>query len=253
MFDFAFLPPEINSGRMYSGAGAGSLVAAGQAWENLATELEQTSASYRSIITNIDTAWLGPSAQLMTTAAQPYIMWLTMTAQQVGQLGAQAMAAASAYESAYAATVPPPVIAANRSLLMQLVSTNLLGQNTPAIAATEAQYVEMWVQDATAMNAYAAESQAATSTIAPFSPAPQTTNPLSAAAVTSAAAAPAATTEGLLQLLEDLFGITPGAGFLSNLATALTSPFGLALTSAGFINVDPVSGVAAFIALVALG
>ena len=37
----------------------------------------------------------------------------------------------------FAATVPPPVIAANRALLAMLIATNFLGQNTPAIAATE--------------------------------------------------------------------------------------------------------------------
>ena len=37
--DFAVLPPEINSGRMYAGAGSGPLVAAAAAWEALAAEL----------------------------------------------------------------------------------------------------------------------------------------------------------------------------------------------------------------------
>ena len=45
-------------------------------------------------------------------------------------------------------TVPPPVIAANRVLLLNLIATNFFGQNTPAIAVTEAQYMEMWAQDA---------------------------------------------------------------------------------------------------------
>jgi PPE family len=31
--------------------------------------------------------------------------------------------------------------------LASLVATNIVGQNTPAIAATEAQYAEMWAQD----------------------------------------------------------------------------------------------------------
>ena len=38
------------------------------------------------------------------------------------------------------------MIAANRSLLMTLIATNILGQNTPAIAATEAHYMEMWAE-----------------------------------------------------------------------------------------------------------
>ncbi len=52
------------------------------------------------------------------------------------------------------------MIAANRALLMMLIATNILGQNTPAIAATEAHYMEMWAQDATAMYAYAGSSAA---------------------------------------------------------------------------------------------
>jgi PPE-repeat protein len=54
------------------------------------------------------------------------------------------------------------VIAANRALLAVLVATNFLGQNTPAIAATEALYLEFWAQDAAAMYNYAGSSAAAT-------------------------------------------------------------------------------------------
>jgi PPE family len=56
-------------------------------------------------------------------------------------------AAVARTEAAFAATVPPPVIAANRALLASLVVTNFLGQNTSTIAATEAHYAEMWAQD----------------------------------------------------------------------------------------------------------
>jgi PPE-repeat protein len=72
-------------------------------------------------------------------------------------------------------TVSPAVIAANRTLLMALIATNLLGQNTAAIAATEAQYMEMWAQDAAAMYGYAGQSATA-SALTPFVPAPNTTN-----------------------------------------------------------------------------
>jgi PPE-repeat protein len=85
--------------------------------------------------------------------------------------------------------------------LASLVATNIVGQNTPAIAATEAQYAEMWAQDATAMYGYAGASAAAT-TVTPFNPPPPTTNPAGtgtqAAAVTQAAASPAGTTQNLL-------------------------------------------------------
>ena len=70
--------------------------------------------------------------------------------------------------------MPPPAIAANRTRLATLVATNFLGINTPAIVATEAQYAEMWVQDATMMTAYQAASAAAAvlQPLPPPSPAP---------------------------------------------------------------------------------
>jgi PPE-repeat protein len=104
------------------------------------------------------------------------VAWLMNTAAQAEQAGTQAKAAAAAFSTAFAMTVPPPVIAANRALLMALVATNILGQNTPAIAATEAHYAEMWAQDATAMYAYAASSASA-SALTPFTPQQLTTNP----------------------------------------------------------------------------
>ncbi|GFG97702.1 hypothetical protein MTIM_35810 [Mycobacterium timonense] len=82
----------------------------------------------------------------------------------------------AAYEAAFAMTVPPPVIAANRSLLLSLIATNVLGQNAPAIAATEAQYAGMWAQDVAAMYGYAAASASA-SLLTPFTTPQPTTNP----------------------------------------------------------------------------
>jgi PPE-repeat protein len=112
----------------------------------------------------------------MAAAAAPYTAWMNTTAAQAEQTANQAIAAASAYEAAFGMTVPPPVIAANRTQLASLVATNLLGQNGPAIAATEAQYGQMWAQDATAMYGYAAQSATATK-VPSFTTAPQTTAP----------------------------------------------------------------------------
>ena len=112
----------------------------------------------------------------MAAAAAPYAAWMNTTAAQAEQTANQAKAAAAAYEAAFSATVPPPVIAANRAQLASLVATNFLGQNTPAIAATEAHYAEMWAQDAAAMYGYAGSSAAATQ-LTPFSGRPENTNP----------------------------------------------------------------------------
>jgi PPE-repeat protein len=186
--DFAFLPPEINSGRMYTGPGAAPMLAAAAAWDDLATELSSTAASYASTVSTLTGgAWQGPSSESMATAAATYVEWMNTTAAQAEVTSTQAKAAVAAYEAAFAATVPPPVIEANRALLMMLIATNILGQNTPAIAATEAHYMEMWAQDAGAMYGYAGSAGSAT-VLTPFTEPPQTTNPAGTAQQSAAAA-----------------------------------------------------------------
>jgi len=177
VFDFAAQPPEVISGKIYSGPGAESLQAAATAWEGLAGELQSTAANFQSVISGLISGdWQGASSEAAAAAAAPYVSWLSTTAGHAEQTAGQARAAASAYETALAATVPPAEIAANRAQLMMLVATNFFGQNTPAIAANWAHYFEMWAQDAAAMFGYAANSAAATARVTPFSPAPQTTN-----------------------------------------------------------------------------
>jgi PPE-repeat protein len=174
--DYGLLMPEINSGRMYAGPGAGPTLAAAAGWDAIAAQLESAAAGYSSEISGLaGQLWFGPSSMRMAAAAAPYVAWLQAGAAQAAQTAAQAYAAAAAYEAAFAMTVPPPVILANRTLLMALIATNFFGQNTPAIAATEAQYMAMWAQDATAMYGYAAASTTA-STLTPFSEPPRTTN-----------------------------------------------------------------------------
>ena len=206
--DFGALRPEINSGRMYAGAGSGSLVAAAAAWEGLASQLGSAATSYRAVVSDLTGGpWVGPSSVSMAAAAAPYVAWMTTTAAQAAQTASQLGAAIAAYEAAFAATVPPPLIAANRASLAALVATNIVGQNTAAIAATEAQYAQMWAQDAGAMYGYAGASAAAT-TLPPFNPPPQTTNPAGtgtqAAAVTHAAASPAAATPNLFSQVANM-------------------------------------------------
>jgi PPE-repeat protein len=90
---------------------------------------------------------MGPTSHAIAEAAAPYVAWMSATAAQAEAAASQTQAATSAFETAFASTVPPPVIAADRTLLASSVATNVFGQNTPAIAATEAHYGEMWAQD----------------------------------------------------------------------------------------------------------
>ena len=168
---------------------------AATAWDELAAELGTAASGYNSVLDELTSGpWVGPTSAQMISAVVPYVSWLSAVAGQAEESAFQARAAAAAFETAFMLTVPPPEIAANRVLLATLVATNFFGQNTPAIMATEAQYLEMWAQDATAMYGYAAASATATQ-FTPYQTPPNTTTPEAlfdqAAAVTQAIATPA--------------------------------------------------------------
>jgi PPE-repeat protein len=270
---FAAFPPEINSGRMYTGPGSGPLLAAAAAWDDLASELQSAAASYSSVISGLTSGpWLGPTSLSMAAAVTPYLSWMQGTAAQAAETASQATAAASAYETAFAAHVPPEEIAANRSQLASLVATNIVGQNNAAIAATEVGYAEMWAQDALAMDTYAGSSAAA-SKLTPFTAAPQVTNSGGLAGQAAAVAQATSTSAGtaaqsiasttastgspLLQwladlstdytdtlngLLNSLFGPT-GASTYTALYSAVKAPLGFTtgFNDAGLITNFPVS------------
>jgi PPE-repeat protein len=238
VLDFGALPPEINSARIYSGPGSAPMVAAASAWNGLAAELNSAATSYDQVITQLSSEeWLGSASTSVADAAAPYVTWMSSTAGQAEQAATQARAAAAAYENALTASVPPAEVAANRTQLQSLVATNVLGQNTPAIAANQAQYGEMWAQDAAAMYQYAAQSAAAAN-VTPFASPAATTNPvgqaLQAAAVTNATATSSATS--VQSVLSDLNTALQNAlqtlqNPLGTLTSSTTDPLG-----AGWLN-----------------
>jgi PPE-repeat protein len=237
---FMMFPPELNSSLMYSGAGSGPLMAAASAWDEVAADLESAAASYQSVLAQLTgTSWLGPTSARMAAATAPYVDWLAGTAGQAAQTSAQARFAAAAYESAFAGTIPPAVIAANRALLAALVATNFLGQNTPAIAATEAQYMEMWFQDGLTMDTYATVAQQAVvlpqQTPAP-TPSDGGTSANAAAAAQSTAQSTSSASTNLATALQNLFpslssNSTGSNGLSSAASTALPSATTSALSS----------------------
>lgn len=227
--DFGALPPEVNSGRMYCGPGCGSILAASAAWDGMAADLHATAAAYNLVISDLTSAaWLGLASVSMAAAAAPYVSWLTTTAALCEQAATGARAAAAAYGAAFAITVPPPVVAANRAQLMVLIATNILGQNAPAIAATEAEYGEMWAQDAAAMYEYAGASAAA-SAVPPFTSPPPSTNP--AGAIMSTGSQLLSAVPNALQGLALSPATAPSLSSFSQLLSFL-SPVNLGVSSA---------------------
>ncbi len=169
VLDFAWLPPEINSARIFAGAGSGPLHVAATAWDGLAQDLQASASSFDSVIVGLTSGpWAGPASASMAAAATPYVGWLTAAAGQAAAAAAQARAAAAAFETALTATVHPAAVTGNRTTLSTLVATNFFGINAPAIAATEFQYVEMWAADVAAMLGYHSTSTSVAATLTQF-------------------------------------------------------------------------------------
>jgi PPE-repeat protein len=223
MVDFGALPPEINSARMYTGPGSSSLQAAASAWNGLAAELQSAAQGYETTITQLSNdEWNGPASTAMASAAQPYVTWMQETAAAAEQAATQARTAAAAYEQAFAATVPPPIVAANRAETAAATQANVFGQYTSLIAQLEAQYGQMWAQDAAAMYGYAGQSAAAAK-VTPFATPAATTNPggtaTQAAAVSQATGTSAASSSQ--SVLHQLTSSMPNS--LQSLATPAAS------------------------------
>jgi PPE-repeat protein len=246
---YASFPPEINSSLIYTGPGSLPLMEAALSWTLLSEQLTETAGAIHATLCSLMGAWCGPSADSMMAAGLAYTSWLTTLAAQTSETAGQVSAAVVAYEVAFAATVPPPVVAANRALLAALVSTNFLGVNTPAIMATEAHYVEMWAQDVAAMAEYDLASVQAT-VLPTFTPLVSTLSPLKALGSIFAPGSNQATT-GLAGVLNLLSGQT-GSSFGSFInASVINSIF-----SSGFYYGLPTQGLQAltsFVALTSLG
>lgn len=70
--NFCVLPPEITSMQLYTGAGAGPMLAAAASWAGLGSELATAAESFASMTSGLTgQAWQGAAATAMTAAAVP--------------------------------------------------------------------------------------------------------------------------------------------------------------------------------------
>lgn len=170
---FSLFPPEINSGLIYTGPGSAPLLEAAEAWAQLSAELAMSATSTHSVIANLDSTWTGLGSASATAAVTPYVTWLETAAANAAANAQLATQAAALFEAARSASVPPPVIAANRAMLLALIATNFFGQNTPLIQTVEHQYEVMWATDGAAMDTYSGAAEANNNALQQQPPPPQ--------------------------------------------------------------------------------
>ncbi|WP_415624036.1 PPE family protein, partial [Mycobacterium intermedium] len=169
MVNYWVLPPEINSLRMYLGAGSAPMLQASAAWSSLAEELSAVANSFSSVTSElVSGAWQGPSAAAMAAAASPYSAFLNAASAQAAGTAKQAETVVSIFEAAKAAMIHPQAIAANRNAFLQLVRSNWFGFNAPFIAAVEGAYEEFWAADVAAMTGYHSAVSSVAAQLAPW-------------------------------------------------------------------------------------
>ena len=213
---FLVAPPEITSALMHAGAGSGPMLAAAAAWDGLAEELGSAAQSFSSVTSGLaGDAWQGAASAAMLSTATQYSGVLSAGATQAQTAAAQAQAVASEFEAALAATVHPVLVSANRNQLVQLVMSNLFGQNAPAIAAAESDYEAMWAQDVAAMIGYHGGVSAAAAQLSSW-----------AAALPNLSGVPAAIANGSAGALSSLNPAAGGLGGLLGLGSGTGGPLG---------------------------
>ena len=186
------LPPEINTSRLMTGAGAEPMLQAATGWETFAVELETQADELAVALTQLSANWTGAASERAIQSIMPMVLWLRATSLQAQKRALQATAQATAYSTALVTTPPIPEIEQNHVTHAVLEATNFLGVNAVPIGLNEEDYfVRMWNQAAGAMDVYQAETEINTM-FEPISPMPPIVIPGVAQAVGAVGMAEAA-------------------------------------------------------------
>jgi PPE-repeat protein len=149
------ITPEVNAFRLtMAGAGPTAHVPQVTAFETAAITHTQQATQMAATAAATAASFVGAGGQSMMQCAAVQSTWMT-TAGAFAQKSAGTIGAGiNAYGSAVAATIPVPTVVANRVRETTLQATNIIGQNSPAIAESNFEYGEFWAQNAGAMMGY---------------------------------------------------------------------------------------------------
>ena len=223
------IPPEVNAFRLtMAGAGPTAHVPQVAAFETAAITHTQQATQMAATAATTAASFVGAGGQSMMQCAAVQSTWMTTAGAFAHKTAGTIGAGINAYGSAVAATIPVPTVVANRVREATLQATNIIGQNTPAIAESNIEYGEFWAQNAGAMMGYlTAITGLIGSLAAPLPVLPGAANPAVAAAAGAAAtgmslglqgagmALSGAAQAGTAALSAGTGAVTTGAGALS--------------------------------------
>lgn len=205
------LPPEVHSALLSQGPGPGPVLAAAAAWHAMSAEYAAAAEEVSTLMAATRAGvWEGCSAEAWTAAHAPFAAWLQQAGADSVARARQHEMVAVAYLTALGAMPTLPELAANRAMHAALVATNFFGINAIPIALNEADYVRMWIQAATTMTVYEADSTALVASTPPSVPAPRIlSSPGVAQARPAASLDPVRIALNALEPILNSFGINP--------------------------------------------
>ncbi|MFI6218500.1 PPE family protein [Nocardia brasiliensis] len=220
--DFGALPPEVNSARIQPTGGFMPMMAASGAISAMSGALNTMAAVSQGSMAEMGSSWRSRASEAAQERFGQHTGWFH---QQAGVAAAAAPLVARLADAYFFAlmTMPPlGVIVANRIAGMSLAVSNVAGQNTPAIAANEAAYYQMWIQAQAVMYKYAGEAISALGALPPpISPPPQIGGGLGTGPSPGAAGGDGATpTAGPVPEGATTVGAGPGGGTVGDPGTA---------------------------------
>ena len=185
------IPPEINAFRLtMMGAGPMAHVPQISGFQAAAAIHMQQGMQMAVTAAATSPSFVGVGGEAMMAAALPSAAWISAAGAHAEAAAATIQAGVDGYAAAVVATIPHAVVVANRVREATLEATNILGQNTPAIAEANAEYAEFWGQNAGAMMGYLATVTGLLAPLSvPLAPVPMGANPAGMAAGAAAVAA----------------------------------------------------------------
>ncbi|HME48072.1 PPE domain-containing protein [Mycobacterium sp.] len=177
------IPPETNDFRLRTGPGAAAVIPHILAYEEAsAVHLEQAQQMVATTMAT-NSSWIGAGDMAMNETSLPMAAYIDVVGAHAQTAAQTINAAGQAHSGAVASSIPYPTVIANRVRETALESTNVIGQNSPAIAEANFEYGEYWAQNAGAMMGYLSAAVPLIQALSvPLAPSPLGANPAGMAA-----------------------------------------------------------------------